>query len=122
MLRHRDERFVIVEVEIADGAAVVRLRGELDVTMVSALSEQLAGLKDKKPDRLIFDMAAVDYLDCAAARVMFAAARSVLGGGQPVICSPQPIVHRLLELTGLDTQCELARPGGLVRRPSPPSA
>lgn len=76
--------------------------------MAAALSEQLADVKDKKPDRLIFDMAAVGFLECAAAGVMFCAARSILPGGKPVIRSPGPLVRTLLELTSLDTQCELA--------------
>jgi anti-sigma B factor antagonist len=108
VLSERDTAFVAAEVEIADGTAVVRLRGDLDASMTSALSEQLAALEDKKPDLLIFDMTAVGFLDCAAAGVMFRAARSILPGGKPVICSPSPRVRTLIELTGLDTQCELA--------------
>lgn len=109
MLPGGDGRFVAAEVETADGGVVVRLRGELDVTVAAALSEQLAGLRDKEPSWLIYDMAAVSFLDCAAARVMLAAAGSVLGNGrQPVIRAAAPLVRRLLELSGLDRQCELA--------------
>lgn len=108
MLDQRDDGFAVAEVGLADGTAVVRLLGDLDVTVAAALSLQLADLEDKKPDRLIFDMAAVGFLDCSAAGVMFAAARSMLPGRKPVIRAPGPLVRRLLELTGLDAQCELA--------------
>lgn len=103
----RGDASAFAECGLADSTAVVRLRGELDVTVAAALSQQLADLAAKKPDGLIFDMAAVSFLDCAAAAVMFAAARSMLPGTKPVIRSPAPLVRRLLELTGMDTQCEL---------------
>jgi anti-anti-sigma factor len=108
VLLERDNAFAVAEARLADGTAVVRLLGDLDVTVAAALSQHLADLAARKPDRLIFDMATVGFLDCAAARVMFAAARSMLPGRKPVIRSPGPLVRRLLELTGLDTQCELA--------------
>lgn len=105
----RDDHFVVAEIAFADGTAVVRLHGELDITVASALGQQLAELADKKPDRLVFDMAAVGFLDCAAARVLFRASRAMLPDGKPVVRSPCPLVRTLLELTGWDTQCELAR-------------
>ncbi len=107
MLQERDERVAAADVEFADGTAVVRLRGDLDISMRAALSAQLAGLIAMKPDRLIFDMAAVSYLDCAVAAAIFGASGSVVPARKPVIRSPCPLVQRLLELTGLDRQCEL---------------
>lgn len=108
MLSDARADFAAIEVDIADGTALVSLRGDMDASMASALADLLAGLGNKKPGRLIFDMATVGYLDCATAGVMFRAARSMLAGGKPVIRSAGPLVRRLLELTGLDTQCELA--------------
>jgi anti-anti-sigma factor len=106
----RDEGFVVAEVGLADGTAVVRLLGDLDASVAFVLAEQMAELEDKKPDRLIFDMAAVGFLDCAAAGVIFGVARAMLPGTKPVIRSPGPLVRKLLTLTDLDTQCELAGP------------
>lgn len=109
MLQERDSGFAVAEIGLADGTAVVRLLGDLDASVAFELAEQLAGLADKQPDRLVFDMAAVQFLDCAAAGMLFGAARSMLAdGNKPVICSPGPLVRKLLQLTGLDTQCELA--------------
>jgi anti-anti-sigma factor len=108
LLSERDDHSVVAEIEFADGTAVVRLLGDLDITVASALWQQLAELADKKPDRLVFDMTAVGFLDCAAARVLFRASRVMLPDGKPVIRSPCPLVRTLLERTGWDTQCELA--------------
>jgi anti-anti-sigma factor len=109
VLRERGSGVGVAEIGLAEGTAVVRLVGELDASVAVALAGQLTDLRDKAPDRLVFDMAAVGFLDCAAARVLFGAARSILpGGARLVICSAGPQVRTLLELVGLDTQCELA--------------
>ena len=103
-----------VDAVITDGTAVVRLRGSLDITCSSALAEQLAeimhpaAIMAKKPKRLVFDLTGVDFMDCTAARVLLSATRSLPDGQRPVIRSANPLVRRLLQLTGLDTLCTLA--------------
>lgn len=109
MLLEREDSFAVAEIKFADGTAVVRPLGDLDVSVTSVLAGQIAELAHKNPDRLVFDMGAVGFMDCASAGVLFGAARSILtGGNKPAICSAAPLVRRLLEVTGLDTQCELA--------------
>jgi anti-anti-sigma factor len=109
VLLEREDSFAVAQIEFADGTAVVRILVDLDVSVTFVLAEQMAELAHKKPDRLVFDMAAVGYVDCASADVLFGAARSILpGGNKPVICSPAPVVRRLLEVADLDTQGELA--------------
>jgi len=83
------------------------VRGNLDITVNGALSERLAEVMEKKPARLIFDLGGVEYIDCAAARALLAAARSLPDGQRPVIRSAGPLVRRLLAVTGLDAQCVL---------------
>lgn len=105
-----------VAVNITDGTAVISFRGDLDITARSAVSEQLAEIMQKKPERLIFDLAGVGIMDCATARAIFSAARLLPDGQRPVICSANPLVRRLLELTDLDAQCTLD--GQLHRDPA----
>jgi anti-anti-sigma factor len=116
--RFRDRRWVVlrepgmapltVAVDIADGTAVVRLCGELDVLVKDALAEQLAEVAEKKPDVLVIDLAAVTLMDCGIIAVIIGTVRLLPSGRKPVLRSPCPSVRRLLELTGLDAQCELA--------------
>ena len=88
--------------------AVIRLRGELDVTVCVTLAELLAPLADIGLDRLVIDLSQVDFLDCGTAAVIFEAARKVLPPGElPVVRAQRPLVRRLLRLTGLDSQCVL---------------
>lgn len=95
MLRERDSGGGIAEIGLTDSTAVVRLAGELDASVAFALAD----LEGKEPDRLIFEMAAVSFLDCAAAGVLFGAARSILPAGtRPVIASAGPRACTLLEL------------------------
>jgi anti-anti-sigma factor len=99
--------FPAVYVEITDGTAVITVCGDLDITVDDALAERLAEVMQKKPARLIFDLGGVELIDCAAARVLFSAARSLPDGQRPVIRSAAPLVRRLLAVTGLNTQCVL---------------
>jgi anti-anti-sigma factor len=98
---------VLVDVEITDGTAAITVHGDLDITVNAALSGQLAEIMQEKPARLTFDLGGMEFMDCAAARVLLSAARSLPDGQQPVIRSAGPLVRRLLAVTGLDTQCVL---------------
>jgi anti-anti-sigma factor len=99
-----------VDVDIADGTAVIKLYGDLDLPVRSALEERLAEVAAKKPDVLVYDLAAVTFLDCGTAAVLVRAARLLPSGKEPVLRSACPLVRRVLTLTRLDTQCELAAP------------
>lgn len=116
MLQDRSRPYVAVDANRDQGIVTITLRGELDSTARSALSEHLtkhlaeyrAQLAGTQPRQLVIDMAEVDFLDWAAAAVIFTAARMLLpAGGKPVMRSPGRPVRRLLEKTGLDQQCEL---------------
>jgi anti-anti-sigma factor len=88
------------DVDIADGNAVITLYGELDLTVRSALREQLAEIAENKPDVLVIDLAAVTFLDCGTAVMMIQASRILASGRKPVLRDVRPQVRRLLELTG----------------------
>jgi anti-anti-sigma factor len=84
------------------------LRGELDVTVRITLEELLAPLSAMRLDRLVIDLNQVDFLDCGTAAVIFEAARKALPPGEmPGVRAQRPLVRRLLQLTGLDSQCVL---------------
>jgi anti-sigma B factor antagonist len=96
------------DVDMAGATAVIALFGELDLTVRSALREQLAKVAEKKPDVLVIDLTAVTFLDCGTAAMMIQTSRLLASGRKPVLRSVRPQVRRLMELTGLDSQCELA--------------
>lgn len=85
---------------------VIRLRGELDLTVRTTLEELLAPLPGTRPDRLVTDLAEVGFMDCGTVAILFEAAQQTLPSGEkPVIRAPRPLVHRLLRITGRDRRC-----------------
>ena len=85
-----------------DGHLVVALCGELDVTGAAdaeaAITALVAGSQ-----YLVIDMSALGFLDCSALGALLRAqALARRGGGDVVLAAPQPLVRRLLTLTGND--------------------
>jgi anti-anti-sigma factor len=91
------------------GTTTVVISGELDLTVMPPLAEQLARVLAGNPQQLIFDMARVGFIDCASARLIAGTGHSLPDGRRPVIRSPSPAARRVLELTGLDTCCQVER-------------
>ena len=88
---------------------IVVLQGEFDVTTEGALSASLERIQQRRPSRLIFEMTAVGYIDCACARLIAGTIRWLPDGVQPVISSPSPIVRRVLQVSGIGARCEFER-------------
>jgi anti-anti-sigma factor len=87
----------------------VVLQGEFDVTSEGALSAYLERIHQSRPSRLIFEMAAVGYMDCASARLIVGTIHWLPEGVKPVISSPSPIVRRVLQVSGIGARCEFER-------------
>jgi len=90
-----------LEVTVDTGAeddVLVVLTGELDLSNVDALAALVDPLVASTPDRLIFDLHELAFLDSSGiALLLRAAARA----GTVVVRRPSTIVRRVLEATGL---------------------
>ena len=64
------------------------------------------GISQRGPSRLIFEMAAVGYLDCASARLIAGTGRWLPDGVKPVIVSPSPLARRVLMVSGIGALCD----------------
>lgn len=84
-----------------DGGRVVALRGELDACTCQGLAEHLIG----SPGSLVvLDLCQLTFMDSSGLGAIHAARRVALEeGGNLVVCRPNPMVYRVLEITGLDT-------------------
>jgi len=89
------------------GAIIIVLSGDLDIVSRSWLARHLAQTMKQQPRRLVIDMAEVGFADSAAVRLIVRAGQLLPDGARPVITNPRPVVLRLLQITGLDTQCDL---------------
>ena len=105
----------------ADGP-IVALSGEADATTAAELRETLATQLSTGARLLTVDASALKFLDSASLRVLVLAARALQGRhGTLVFARPQPLVVRLLEITGADRLLdvrELAGPAGSHRLPT----
>lgn len=85
-----------------DGPIVV-LSGEADTTTAALLRETLTALLNSGARLVTIEAAGLSFLDSASMRVLVLAARALQGRhGRLVLARPQPVVARLLEITGAD--------------------
>jgi anti-sigma B factor antagonist len=80
------------------GAPIVKLSGELDSSNVGMLEATVASITADRPERLIFDLSGLRFLDSAGIAVLIGAAAMV---NAVHLRDPSPIVRRVVEVTGL---------------------
>jgi anti-anti-sigma factor len=106
----------------ADGP-IVALSGEADATTAAELRETLATQLDTGARLVTVDASGLSFLDSASLRVLILAARALRGRhGTLVFTRPQPLVARLLEITGADRLLdvrELSGPWAITPCPGP---
>jgi anti-anti-sigma factor len=92
--------FDVASRRFGDGR-IFTLSGELDASTSRGLPEQLQG----PPGGLIVvDLSELTFMDSSGLGAIHVARRlAIKDGGMLVVSRPQPIVHRVLQLTGLDT-------------------
>ena len=84
-----------------DGGRVFELKGELDASTCRGLAEQLVG---PSGSLVVVELSGLTFMDSSGLGAIHAARRSMIkDGGMLVVSRPTPIVHRVLEITGLDT-------------------
>lgn len=106
--------------ERRNGATIVAVQGELDLSTHERLSEQLTAAASDGP--IVVDMSECGFIDSSGVRALLLGARATeQAGNQPIaLAAAGEQVQRILELTGLagtisvhDTVDEaLARLGG----------
>lgn len=108
-----------VRTRVSGSTATVIASGELDVCTEPALQRVLTEVLDRRPERLVLDLAQVTFIDCASARVLAAASRALPGSREAVISRQSRAVRRVLELTGMSACFRIVHslPGRSPARP-----
>lgn len=101
------EGLVSVKASVAPEMITLVVSGDLDAATMSVLSQRLTQVAARRPRRLVFDLAQVAFIDCAATRLIASAAGFLPAGGRPVLRHPSPAVRRILALTDLAAACEV---------------
>ena len=84
------------------GAAVVHVRGDLDLGTAPALAEAIASAGD--PENVVLDLGECSFVDSAALRTILVAARATQDrGGRLALVVTDPGIRRVLEITAVDT-------------------
>jgi anti-sigma B factor antagonist len=82
------------------GTRIVTVSGELDISNAASLEATVASITAEHPDRLIFDLSGLRFMDSAGIAVLIGAAGKV---NAVQLRDPSPIVRRVIELTGLSS-------------------
>lgn len=92
----------VQEVARDGGAVVVRLAGELDLYNADAVREALGSAVEGQPERLVVDLAAVEFLDSTALGVLVEARAKLPNRRGFILAAPGLEPRRALEVAGLD--------------------
>ncbi len=99
-----------IEVTVSAATATVVLRGELSPATMPLLAARLARILGSGAQRLVFDLAEVEFIDCASARLIAATGRHLPAGVYPAVRSASPVVRRIVTLTGLSEHLDVVAP------------
>jgi anti-sigma B factor antagonist len=90
---------------------VVSLRGELDISGSSALQAYLNDIGPSTRSHCVLDLAGLAYIDCSCLSVLVGYCREIRARGSSfALARPQPIVRRILSVSGLLTWFEMHGP------------
>jgi anti-anti-sigma factor len=98
---------VVIEVDVKQETAVLTVTGDLDLTSRPLLAERLTAALAAVPRRLVLDLAGTSFMDAGSARVVASAGQFLACGARLVIRHPNPMVRRVLKLTGYDAGCDI---------------
>jgi anti-sigma B factor antagonist len=85
-----------------NGAVVVQLVGELDLYNAPEVRAALLGVCAEQPERLVVDLAAVDFVDSTALGVLIEARGKLADKRAFLLAAPGRETHRALTISGLD--------------------
>ena len=92
----------------ANGARVVRLKGEFDLAGVPTFERELGRGPGPHEKTLVLDLRELTFLDSSGLRAVLMADRAVRAEGRRCVVVRGPErVNRVLELTGVDAHLEL---------------
>jgi anti-anti-sigma factor len=80
------------------GALVVKLAGEIDMSNAESLGRAIDGLIDAGTDRLVVDLAALEFMDSSGIAMLLRVTADV---DTVHIRNPSNVIRRIIESTGL---------------------
>ena len=88
------------------------VQGELDVSNRDSLREVIDDLLEPSPQTLVLDLSGLSFADCASLSILVSARQHLAEQGRElIVLDAQPLVRRLLAVTGLDRVFHLSDSG-----------
>lgn len=98
---------VDVRVEETNGVALVSLSGELDISQVREVENQLKNIEERRPEVLLLDLRGLDFLDSSGLRLVLEAdLRSRRDARRFAVVRGPDQVHRVFLIALLDKRLE----------------
>lgn len=89
--------------------AVVKVAGEVDVSSIAHLDQELVALTDAGEKRIIVDLSAVEFIDSTGLGVIVKSLKEVRdNGGWLRVVAQNDRVTKIFVITGLDSEVELS--------------
>lgn len=89
-----------------EGAAVLNLSGELDLSTIHSVRETADALIGENPDRLVIDLTHVTFMDSSGIALLLWIATRL---PQTTLRNPSPIIRQVIEMTGLAETLSIER-------------
>lgn len=100
--RRRLREQPVIAVEQQGDAFVVRLGGELDLYNAETVRKALLAVAGKTPERLVLDLAEVEFIDSTALGALIEARASLPNRRGLLLAAPNLETRRALKVSGLD--------------------
>ncbi|GIH25909.1 hypothetical protein Aph01nite_42190 [Acrocarpospora phusangensis] len=106
-----------VSTEYRPPFTVMRVWGELDIAVEAEFRTHVEEAMEQQPERLLFDLSELRFMDSSGVRVILDAYRRLGMGERVVVCGLSPRLQRAFYLMGVT-----GRMGGMTTYPSLDSA
>ena len=94
--------YLSVGISQGEGGTLVRVKGEVDMASAPQLEAAIERARETRPEQLVLDLAAVEFIDVSGLRVLIRAYhRAEEQGERLVIARASRPVRRLLALSGV---------------------
>ena len=101
----------VVFPEEDDTPAVVRLRGELDVSEVQTVDDELAPVIARTDRDVTIDVENLQFIDVGGLNLLARTAGTLTAADRVLrLRAPSPILVRMLQVTGLDEHVQIVDP------------
>lgn len=92
----------VAGIDRSEGAVVIHLVGELDLYNAPEIRAALFEVCEEQPERLVIDLAEVDFVDSTALGVLIEARARLANRQSFLLAGPGRETHRALTISGLD--------------------